>query len=183
MDPKSNAVVQIAGLIEINDEIVEKFDLFCAPHKDAVIDPVALEINKRTLQEIQSFPPLSQAIVKLKNVLGKYVSRYDKNDKFVAAGYNVGFDREMLYSAFKNIGDNYGFGCWCFSVARDVCTLVSDAIIELDLRLPNYQLGTVCSYYGIPIEAHNALGDIQATRTLYHTLNSLIVGCMASYAP
>lgn len=175
VDPRSNAVVQIAGIIEIDHEIVEEFELFAAPHEGAAIEQGALDVNKRTIEELIEFPPLAQTVDTLKGLFRKYVSPYQRNDKFVVAGYNVGFDYDFLYQAFKRVGDRYGIGSWTFHAKRDVMSTVADAITELGFRPGNTKLSAVCDALSIDLDAHDALNDVRATRTVYHTLLPMIV--------
>jgi DNA polymerase III subunit epsilon len=108
-------------------------------------------------------------LTEIRKLLGKYVNKYDKQDKFVLGGYNVGFDMDMMRVSFEKAGDNY-FGSWFFWPVIDVRVMVAEQILEIGLRLPNYKLETVCEYFNIPIDAHNALSDIRATRQLYYFL-------------
>jgi DNA polymerase-3 subunit epsilon len=170
LDAKKNSIIQIGGVIEIGGVIVERLEYFLRPDPHTVIEPRALEVNGKTEKEIMDYPPAVEAICGLKEVLAKYVNRYDREDKFVAAGFNVNFDIDFLREAFLRVHDKY-YGSWFFSCPLDTWTMVSFAILYNNLRLPNFKLTTICDYYGIQIpEAHNAVDDVMATRTLYYTI-------------
>lgn len=174
-EPKQNALIQLAAIIEIDGHVAEEVNLLMAPKPHHVICQEALAVNKRSYEEICQFPPLEQGIDQFKSVMGKYVGRYDRADKFVMRGCNVGFDHEFIYTAFKTAGDKYGFGTWVFNVKQDVHHLVCEAILQLKLRLPNYKLKTLCDYFGVAIDAHDAMSDIRATRELYYKLENLLM--------
>ena len=97
---------------------------------------------------------------------------YDRDDKFIAAGFNVNFDLDFLRETWFATGGKYGPGSWIFNCPIDVRTTVAEAIGWDKLRLPNFKLGTVCEYYGVELgeDAHDAMADIEATRKLYHAL-------------
>lgn len=170
LNPGKNAMIQLSGIIDIDGEIIELFNFFLRPHKGAVIDQGALDVNGRTVTEMQGFPQASMTILNFKQVLSKYVDKFDKADKFVVAGYKTDFDTGFLRATFSRLGDKY-YGSWFFNAQIDVLSCVGEEIVNGNLRLENYKLATVCGHYGIPIEnAHNSMVDIEATRNLYYLL-------------
>lgn len=167
-DPQKHAVIQIAALIEINNEIKEEINILMRPFDGDEITDKALEVNHWTKEKILFFDPPQKALKNLKSKMGEWVDKYDKKDKFILAGYNVGFDMDMMRSSFNKIGDIY-FGSWFFWPVIDVRSSVAKHILK-GVRLPNYRLETVCNNFGITIDAHDALSDISATRALYYKL-------------
>ena len=165
LDPEKNAIIQLAALIEIDGEIKEELELKLRPFARDEISQDALDIHGYSEDEIKQFPSPQESITQLKGTMGKYVDKFNKNDKFVMAGYYVAFDSDFLRSLFEKIGDYY-FGSWFFSVVYDVQGLVAKQIIDKDFRAPNYKLSTICEKFGIEIQAHDALSDIRATRDL-----------------
>jgi len=168
-DPKKNAMIQLAYIVEIGGGIIEEGDFLIKPFSGAKIEKKALDINNRAEEEILQFPDLAIVIKEFKKVLAKYVNKFNKLDKFVLAGYNVSFDEQFLRAAFERTKDKY-FGSWFFWPKREVASYVSEHIAEQTLRLLNYKLETLCEHFEIPIEAHDALNDIRATRDLYYIL-------------
>ncbi len=171
VDYKKHAVIQFSPLIEINNEVVYEGNFFMKPFPQDVIEQEALDRNGRTKDEIVCFPDPQITLMEFRKILGKYVDKYNKQDKFVLAGYNVGFDMDMMRASFEKAGDNY-FGSWFFWPVLDVRVMVAQQILEIGLRLENYKLETVCKYFNIQIDAHDSLSDIKATRELYYFLKS-----------
>jgi DNA polymerase III epsilon subunit-like protein len=101
--------------------------------------------------------------------MSKYVDRYNKNDKFVMAGFNVGFDEDFLRSTFRKVQEGY-FGSWFAWPKIDVAFLVALEYVK-GLRLPDFKLATICAHYDIHIDAHTALGDAKASRQLFYELS------------
>lgn len=168
LDPKQNAMIQLAGIVEVNGEVVDEFEILFRPWKNAILDDRALEINGRSVKELMTFPTLDIGVLGLKKKFDRWVSKYDKEDKFICAGYNVAFDKGFLREAFYRCGDLYGIGSYCFNCSLDIWALVSLAILHDNLRLPNYKLTTLCDYYKIKLkDAHDAIADIAATRELF----------------
>lgn len=184
LDPEACAIIQLAGLVEIDGEIKESVNFFMrplrggekplyngGPEPDDEIRDSALQINQRTKEEILGFPHPKTAIDSLITILGKYIDVYDPNDKFICGGKNVKFDRDFLQECFWKTGNKY-YDSYFFSVVREVETFVTDLILETNLRLPNYSLGTLCDHFKIDINHHEAMSDILATRDLYYVLKN-----------
>ncbi len=165
LDHKYHAIIQLSGLVELDGELIDSINIFINPCERA-IDPVALRVNQRTEQEIRQFPDIRKALLEFKKVIGDYVDPYDRNDKFFLAGYNIGFDELFIREFFTRCGDRY-YGSWFHWPCIDVQTLVAIASARgIIPRLENFKLATICKFAGIPINAHDALSDITATRQL-----------------
>lgn len=172
VDAEKNDIVQLACMIEIDGKIVREQEFRMRPMNGNAITAKALEVNGLTMEEIMSYPNAVIGLNQLRALMGKYVSKYDKSDKFVPAGYHVRFDLDFLRSTFKKCGDVY-FGSWFYAANLDVQSFVAVAIARYGLQCKNYRLGTLCKRFGIPIEAHKAMSDIRATKKLYGKLAEL----------
>lgn len=105
-----------------------------------------------------------------------HCNRYNRNDKMVLAGYNVGFDDGFFRQFFKKCGDKF-YGSWFLPCRIDVLSEVAKWQASNGVMLPNFKLGTVCAHFDIPIQAHQAFSDIKATRELYYTLQKEMRKC------
>ena len=173
LDPIKNDVVQLAILIEENEEVIDEAEIKLRPNPGCMISDIALKTNNKTIAEISRYPVASEGIYKFKNILQSYVSPYDKREKLFFAGYNPKFDVDMLNAAFEKNHDKYFFS-WFFSCFIDVKSTVGEHFFHSDIVLPNYKLKTVCSHFGIEFKAHDAMEDIKATRELYYTLKNAV---------
>jgi len=165
LDSKKNDIIQLGYIVEINNEIKEKGKINIQPFSYDNIETSALEVNKITIEEMKTFDTPQIAYIKITNFLGKYVNKYDKTDKFIPAGYNVKFDTDFLRELFIKNGDKY-YGSYIDYHFIDGMALVFAKRYAGKLDLPNYKLETVAKHYGIEINAHDALSDIEATREL-----------------
>jgi len=165
-----HAMIQLACLIEINGEVQSTFLTNVRPHPGARIDKKALEVNKLRESDLISYPEPLDIHRQITDLMKRYVDKYDPNDKFVLAGYNVAFDDGFLRSFFRICGDIY-YGSYFAWPKIDVAGLVAEEYLK-GLRVENFKLETICARYGIPIKAHNALEDITATRSLYYRLKN-----------
>ena len=174
-DPIKNDIWQFAHLIEIDGEIVDGENMYIRPHNINNIEDQALEIGGTTITKLLEIETtVAQAVASIKRKWALYINKYDKKDKFVMAGYWIHFDNSFLRQMFAKAGDDkYGIGSWCFSPCIDVASFVAIAVAKHGFRFPNYKLETVCDRLGIPIDAHDALSDVHATRTLYTALGGL----------
>lgn len=169
LDAKLNDIIQLSGIIEINGEIKETFNLKMQPFDWTTISSEALNVTGTTDEMLKSYGTPQKAFSDFIGLLSTYVDRYDKTDKMYAAGYNVQFDIGFLREFFLKNGDVY-FGSWFSGRVIDPLYLCSYFDLMGKFSLPNYKLATVCDHLGIEIQAHDALSDIQATRNLVYKL-------------
>ena len=170
----NSAIIQIGGIIEIDGKIVKEFNIFSQPHEGADISKEALAINGITLEQIGIFQTCSSAYKELKNIFDMYIDKYDKNDKFIVAGYNVEFDVKKLSSFFKNNNDNF---LGSYIIYRGLDPLNWILPLQMLGKLPtlkNNKLSTWCEHFNIELEAHNALNDIRATKLLISIFMSIM---------
>jgi len=169
LNPQVNEIIQLSGLIEVDGKVVETFNLYARPSDPSTVTTEALAVTGLTLAEILEFPPASKMYNDLIDIMMRYVDKYDKNDKFSPAGYNVRFDLDFLSALFKRMNDPYlgSFINWKAIDPYPVLTIMDFFGL---ISLPNYQLSTVCGAFLIPLKAHDALADITATRTLVELL-------------
>lgn len=167
LDSETNAIVQISGIIEVDGHVYEEFDLKCRPFPQDSIDPAALKVQNRTLEEVNAFPDPVQIYKDLLAILDKYVDRYDKNDKFYMVGQNTKFDYDFMNAWFKKNGDKY-FYSWIDYHLLDLMMLTTIFKVSGLLDVPNMKLETVAKKLDVPLKAHNSMNDITATRTIFH---------------
>jgi len=169
LDEVENDIVTLAGIIEIDGVVKEEFDYKLRPFNPDNIEPEAMKINGFTKEEVMAFPPAIEAITDLENRLSKYVNRFKKaktmEEKFVPAGQNVDFDIRFLSNTYKKAGNNYFFSMIDYH-KLDLVGFSMWLKIKGFIDIPNIKLETMAKYFDVPIVAHNAMSDIQATREI-----------------
>lgn len=109
----------------------------------------------------------------LTTLLGKYIDKYDRNDKYHFIGYNARFDADFVRKLFEKNGDQY-FGSWFWFPPIDVMNLAAVDLLKLRNTLPNFKLATVIEKYGIKSEEekelHDAYTDVRLTQKLFNKL-------------
>ena len=170
-----NGVHQISGIIDIDGEVKDTFDIKLQPFPNAVIVDKALivgHINRDILATYQSF---NSGYNELVGIIGKYVDKYNKKDKMYLAGYNnAAFDNSFLRAIFEKNFNKY-FGAYFFPNPLDVYVLATPKIMDVQPEMENVQLATVCQQMGIEIDEsklHDALYDVTLTRELYYKVIS-----------
>ncbi len=169
-----NGIIQIACIIEIDGEVKKTFDINCNVFKDNEIDDKALKINNRTTEEIAEFQDAKEVHSLFVGMLGEYVDKYKKMDKFVFVAYNASFDMQFLREWFKSAGDQY-FGSWFWNPYIDVMTIAHHFIGDQRLSMPNFKLDTVAKVFDIELEdenLHDALYDVKLMRQIYRQILS-----------
>jgi len=166
-----NGIHQISGKIVINGKTKETFNYKVKPYKDALIEDEALEVAGITRADLQSYEEMDVVYRKLVKMLGKYVDKYTKHDKFYLVGYNnASFDNQFFRAFFTQMGDNY-FGSWFWSNSIDVMVLATMQLTAVRDVMPNFKLSTVAHYYDIKVDEsmlHDALYDIELTEQIYN---------------
>jgi len=169
-DSKLHGIHQIAGFIEIAGSIEEKFNFNVRPKANAVIEEEALKVANVTKEQIQAYSPMREVYNKLLVILGKYVQKFDRQDKFFLVGFNnSSFDNGMFRQWFTDNGDKY-FGSWFWSNCEDAMVLATGPLMEQRHLMPDFKLKTVAKYLGIEVDEtklHDALYDIELTKAIY----------------
>lgn len=168
-----NGIHQLSAVVDINGEVVETINLKIRPFNEDVIEEKALEVGKVTKEMIMQYePPLNQK-AKIDGLCSKYVDRFNKQDKFHLAGYNIaGFDNQFFRRYYEKCGDKY-FGSNYWSDCLDVMVLASYKLQNHRHVLENFKLATVAKYCGIEVDdsaTHDALYDVMLTRKIYYKL-------------
>lgn len=169
-DRNRHEIIQIAAIVEIDGDVKEEVNYQVQPKKWDQIDPEALKVTGKTIEELRTYPDATSVYAKFKNLLDRYVDKYNRDDRFYPAGHNLGFDMDFLNTFFKTYGDLYGMGSyqnWRFLDTR----ILGNILIANNLLTCNtVKLGDLCREYAIELDAHDAMNDIRATRQLYQAM-------------
>lgn len=167
---------EIGYIIEIDGIDVERGVLFIDPrtyNREVIIDPYALEISGKTIDCFNHYDDSKFSYDRFLSAIQDNIDVDDKNDRFVIAGYNVGFDIGFIKDWFKDIGsDSVQFKDLFHYKSLDVFALVFSLRVLGKIGTENDKLETICNHFGISIDAHDALSDIVATKQLFEKLNT-----------
>lgn len=173
VNPAKNGIHQISGMIEIDGVEKERFDFHVQPNPKAIIEEQALSVAGVTREQVLNYPPMGEVYKELVAMLGRYVDKFNKRDKFFLVGYNnASFDNQFLRGFFLQNGDNY-FGSWFWSNSIDVMVLASQHLAICRHDMENFKLATVAKFMGINVNdeaLHDAYYDIYLTREIYKLL-------------
>lgn len=165
-----NGIHQIAGIIEIDDKEVERFNILVAPNPKAEITDEALQAGNVTREQIQAYQPMKEGYNQLIRILAKHVDRYDKKDKMFLAGYNnAQFDNQFLRAFFEQNGDTF-FGAYFWAGAIDVMVLALNHLKDRRAGMKDFKLATVAQEMGLTVDEtrlHDGVYDIELTRDIY----------------
>lgn len=177
VDSKECAIHQLSGMIVIDGEVKEKFDIKMRPHDGAKISDEALEVSGVTLEQISQYPTQFEGYRQITEILAKHVDKFNKQDKFHLAGYNNrSFDDMFFRAMFERQNDVY-FGSWFWSDSIDAMILASGYLRGKRSQMVNFKLSTVAAACGIKVEAeklHDANYDLELTYRLIKGITMLI---------
>ncbi|WP_339003726.1 3'-5' exonuclease [Fusobacterium polymorphum] len=176
INAEKSALIQLSGIIEVDGAEKEKFNFYIKPFENSEVNEKALEVQGRTLEELGTEKYIDESIIykKFLEILDKYIDKYDKNDKFIVAGYNVKFDIDILKALFERNNNKFLFSYFNSSMLDP---LYSVRLLQVAGMLPvleNNKLETWCKYFNIELKAHDSLQDITATKKLIEKLVELI---------
>lgn len=171
LDHRKNGIWQIAGLIEIDGKVVERFNFFMNPG-DVEITPEALEVGGVTMEDLESYDPQEVVFKDFCEMLGEYIDKFNKEDKAFLIAYNSRFDDGFIREWFLRNGDKF-FGSWFYSNFIDVHTLVGYVTMDIRPKINSFKLMNIVELFGITLkDAHDASADVEATYELFKALKS-----------
>lgn len=169
---KEHALVQFSGIIEIDGEEKERVDILASPFRGDLVSKEALSVIGKTIEELREYPDGKEAYRELISVMGQYVDRYNRFDKFYFIGYNSRFDEGFTRRWFEKCHDEY-FSSWFYWPAIDVSNLAAIHFMQNGGRPNSFSLMSVADTLGISVnedEAHDAMYDIEITKKIYDLL-------------
>ena len=190
VNPERNGLTQISGCVQIGDEVKESFDYFVRPFPHDEFDVEARIftcIDRRQFLlpdhpnhlavDGQNFEDPKDIYVRMAVMLGKYVSQYDKTDKFQFVGYNAhSFDMPFMRRFWEKNGDRF-FGSWFWYPCLDVMLVWAQILQPVRAELSNFKLATVARHCGIKVDdsrLHDSQYDIELTRELWLSAHEII---------
>lgn len=170
LDKDRNGIISLAAMAEIEGKVVDSRTFTMNPVGRDLEDG-ALQVNGFTREQVASFKDWKAVKVEFCTWLDSFVSKFDKEDKATAAGYNIiTFDLGFLESWFLACGDKYLYS-YFDRFPLDVYRMVPMLEWSGLNNLPNRKLGTVCKALGVElVDAHEAMSDVVATRELAVTI-------------
>lgn len=169
-----HGIHQISGCV-VDDgqmKIVERFDFRVKPFGDDAIDQQALDVAGVTIADFSSDKYEDPGVVhrKITNMVGKYIDKFDRNQKMFLAGYNnASFDNGLFRKFFEKNGDKY-FGSLFWSNSIDVMVMATAFLMNQRREMVNFKLSTVAEFMGIEVDEsklHDAQFDIELTMAIY----------------
>jgi DNA polymerase-3 subunit epsilon len=173
LNPSKHGIHQISGEIIINGKIEQQFNFNVRPNPLAIIEEEALKVSGVTKDQVLAYQPMEEVYNTLISMLGKYVDKFNKKDKFFLVGYNnAAFDNLFLRGFFLQNKNNY-FGSWFWSSSLDVMVLATLFLAEKRADMENFKLSTVATTLGIKVEEeklHDASYDIYLTKSIFNII-------------
>lgn len=180
LDKDKNGIITLAAMMEIDGKVVDS-QTFSMNPEGRTLEDGALQVNGFTREQVAALPHWHLVKREFCVWLGKFVNKFDKEDKARAAGYNIiTFDLGFIESWFLECGDQYLYS-YFDRFPLDVYRLVPMLEWAGLKGLANRKLGTVCAAMGVKLEdAHEAMADVEATRELAGKIRAILQGGLPS---
>jgi DNA polymerase-3 subunit epsilon len=172
LDPDKNSIYEIYALVEIDGEPKGWFNQTMRPFADDLIDLKALEARNKTVEEIKKYDVPSTIHEWFVNFLGKYVDKFQKEDKFFFVAYNAPFVNQFVRNWFNDVEDNF-FGSWFWTPPIDMMTIAGWMLMEDRPNISSFKLPTLCDFLGIPVdkkELNQTDYKVDLLRRMFHLL-------------
>lgn len=161
-DPKRHCLHQLAGILQIDGQEVERIDMKICPHPGTEIDEKALAVSGVTKEQIEAYPTFwMRGAYDLSEALRKH-----GDEKWHIVEWNTnGFDSQFLREFLGGSAMQQFF----YSNPINVLSLAGHALRSHRSRLPDFKLGTIAKHFGIEPEGdyHDAMTDVLAMRSIY----------------
>lgn len=174
---KKHSIHELAGLVEVDGEVVEEFKILLRPHPRAQIEPSALAVAKVTLEEVMAYPPQEEGYSDFIDILNRYVDPFDPRDKYYLSGFNnASFDNHFLRVLF-DLNQNSYFAAYFHAESLDVMTLAGQYLRGARrAAMPSFKLHRVATELGLEVDherLHEGVYDVQLTRAIYRIVTGL----------
>lgn len=178
LNPAKHGLRELAYILVIDGQVVNKdvLQIDTRTYKTHVeIDDKALKLSNVTIEDFDNFEKSEYQFNYFKHSLLSRINIEDKNDYFTLAGFNVKFDNDFLREWFYDNDAGTEFKNYFHYKVIDVFPLVITLKHLGFINTKNDKLKTVCEHFNIPIDAHNALSDIEATKNLYELISDKFI--------
>lgn len=171
-----HSIHQIAGFIEINDAVVEEFNIKSRPHPKAEYSEGAMEKCRVTQKQLEAYQSMGKAHDEFINILSKYIDKHNPKEKaFLVGYYNMSFDDIFLRAWFEQNGDFY-MNSYFWPGSIDCSALASQYLIDRRSSMPSFKLKRVAKTLGLEVEdekLHDAFYDVKLTREIYRIVTGI----------
>lgn len=180
VDENKNGVTQISfelgRVTGVRYYRLVSHDYRIRPFPTDEIDPEALKVQGRTLEEVMAGEEPSVVYKKMLKTFMLWVDKYDRTDKMFFIAYNGEFDMGFLRKFWEKNGDNY-LQSFFFWPDIDMCRVAGFHMMDHRQSLKNFKLGTVVEQLGIKLpedgKLHDALTDVILTRDMFLLLKGM----------
>lgn len=172
LDPVKNGITQIAGYICCDGKGDVPFNFKMQPLPQDIVEDRALEVQGITKEDLAGYQDPRQAYSDFSGLLGQYVDKFNKSDKFLFIGYNARFDMDFLRAWFTKNNDKY-FGSFFYFPPIDIMAVAAWVLQPERADMKDFKLGTVAERLGVELggdSLHDAFTDIRLTKEIERVL-------------
>ena len=151
----ANNRMSAIGIVVLEDErVVDRFDSLVQP--DTHFDPFNMELTGITPEKVTSAPNFVQLWPQIRPLM----------EDAVLVAHNAQFDMAVLSKCLRAYGIDWK------DTVQYICTCKMSGVCLP--RLANHRLDTLCGYYQIPLDHHQADSDAMACAELLMRMSPLV---------
>lgn len=162
--PYKNGIHQMGIIIEIDGKVIEKANIKMKVLPSKTVDEGAFTFCGLKSSIMDDYQSAEDGFKELMDILAKY-----ENTNFFRAGFNnISFDNNFLKQLFADF-DKQDLHDELFDErSLDVFVKYKGLPYSEKENTENEKLATLADHFGIKINAHDGLSDIEATRSVYY---------------
>lgn len=162
LDCERHGIIQAGWIVEEDGKITSEMGFDVQLYRGCDINPIALEVNDFSLDRCMAGKPLEMMTAALRGALAVGFTQ-----KVIPVGHRISFDLGFFREACEKTRDNLNIFV-DFGAQVDTLGLAQWLNHAGIIKTKNNKLETLCEYFGIKIDAHDAISDVRAARQLYH---------------
>lgn len=179
-DINAHGILQIGGIIEIDNTIMDTFNLKCKPYiSDSINIETMLSYDlswEEWVEDIENLHP-KDVVETIISYLDKFVDKADPLDKFQYVGFKASEQIKFLQMLFIRNGYKDFKDYFWFPVLNIL--YITEFILEVDrYKFTEFSLGSIANYFGFKIDLNSIFDPfyrVTLLRNLYHILEKFRV--------
>lgn len=173
---RRHSLIQLAGIIEIDDIVQEEFCILLRPMPGEFIDDAVMETNRLDRSTIMDYPPAHEGFYQFCRIMEHYVDVFSKQDKFTVYAYNAPNDEQFVRQLFLKCGSKF-FGAYFWWPWIDAAGAIHEYLCACGRRqlMPNGKLASMAEALRVPLPEgpHDVMANVRLTRECWFKTQDL----------
>jgi len=168
--PQKNGLIQVAGVITVDGEEVDRFDLKARPFQTDNIQQAALNVSGTTMEDLLSYPDPRETLEDFIEILDRWIDPEDPEEFLIPCGFKVGFDVRFMKAFFEKCHSPMFGNYITEEPIFDIHPLAKNYFVGKEEKPENYKLSTLADWFELDFKAHDAFEDITISMDIFQII-------------